>query len=331
MTQKVRETIITKKDLGACAICGKPINLMTEWIPLKTRGQNFRGKKIWEHIVSSHGITEWAKYAKILGIPWPRLGGREEFSAGIVQSSGVVASTKRTQSEHEKWVATIAPRGPYGPCPERSGENNHFFGKKPWNAGKTKETDPSVASVSTLMTGRAVGEDTREKHRKNRASNPKKARHTTEHTEESKQKMREATAARHARGEFSHAKDTDIERFMGKWLPEIEKEIGFPLGITPQWLHRGFVFDFYLEPLNLVIETDGDFFHCNPAKFPNGSISEVQERNLRNDKRKNYVAKNSGLTLWRIWEKDIKSEGFKEKLCERLKSLVQPVSESKGQ
>lgn len=64
-------------------------------------------------------------------------------------------------------------------------------------------------------------------------------------------------------------------------------------------------FDFYLPNKKILIETDGDFYHCNPNTIFATPKYEIQKKNLSNDKRKNSWCKNHNITLLRYWEKDI--------------------------
>ena len=68
-----------------------------------------------------------------------------------------------------------------------------------------------------------------------------------------------------------------------------------------------FVYDFYIPNKNILIETDGDYYHSNPIKYPDGPIYEVQIHNAKNDIIKNEWAKSNGYTLLRFWESDIHS------------------------
>ena len=66
-------------------------------------------------------------------------------------------------------------------------------------------------------------------------------------------------------------------------------------------------FDFYFIKQNILIETDGDFYHCNPnTKFKEPKY-EIQFKNISNDKRKNTWAENHNIQLIRYWENDIKN------------------------
>lgn len=65
-------------------------------------------------------------------------------------------------------------------------------------------------------------------------------------------------------------------------------------------------YDFFIPSKNIIIEIDGDFWHCNPKTHPTPEY-ECQKRNLIRDKEKNKWAKNQGFKLIRIWEYDIKN------------------------
>lgn len=75
----------------------------------------------------------------------------------------------------------------------------------------------------------------------------------------------------------------------------------------------GYLFDFYVPKHNILIEVDGDWFHCNPNVHPE-PIYETQKVTLQNDERKNKVVKDNNITLLRFWEKDINESPEKIKL-----------------
>jgi len=91
---------------------------------------------------------------------------------------------------------------------------------------------------------------------------------------------------------------------------EILNSIGLIMDID--YLHNHLVsniktfFDFYFPVKKIIIEVDGDFYHCNPDSEFSIPKYEIQKKNLYNDKRKNTWCKNHNITLIRYWEKDIK-------------------------
>lgn len=80
------------------------------------------------------------------------------------------------------------------------------------------------------------------------------------------------------------------------------------------------IYDFYLPDYNILIEVDGDFWHCNPLNYPNPTC-KTQEINLLNDKIKNEYAENNGYKLLRFWEDDINNniKLVKQILLENIK------------
>lgn len=71
-----------------------------------------------------------------------------------------------------------------------------------------------------------------------------------------------------------------------------------------QYEFNGRLFDYYLLEHNVLVEVDGDFYHCNPLKFKTPTYN-VQKITILNDNYKNEMCKNHNITLLRYWEKDI--------------------------
>jgi very-short-patch-repair endonuclease len=66
--------------------------------------------------------------------------------------------------------------------------------------------------------------------------------------------------------------------------------------------HR--LYDFKVKNTNILVEVDGDFYHTNPNKYTS-PICKTQENVMKNDTKKNDIARSSGYTLLRFWESDI--------------------------
>jgi very-short-patch-repair endonuclease len=90
---------------------------------------------------------------------------------------------------------------------------------------------------------------------------------------------------------------------------KILSEVGFIKDID--YIHNHLIsniktfFDFYIPNSKIIIEVDGDFYHCNPNSKYSIPEYEIQKKNLSNDKRKNTWCENHNITLIRYWEKDI--------------------------
>jgi G:T-mismatch repair DNA endonuclease (very short patch repair protein) len=85
------------------------------------------------------------------------------------------------------------------------------------------------------------------------------------------------------------------------------------LGIkyNPQYIIDNFVCDVFIPDRNLIIECQGDYWHCNPARYPNGPINQVQRDGVIRDKRKFAKFAKLGIPVFQIWEADIRSIGAK--------------------
>lgn len=87
-----------------------------------------------------------------------------------------------------------------------------------------------------------------------------------------------------------------------------------------QYVFKNRLFDFYLNDFNILIEVDGDFYHCNPNSKHGEIIYETQKLTKRNDEHKNKLCFKNNITLIRYWEKDINErpewviEDLKQKL-----------------
>lgn len=63
--------------------------------------------------------------------------------------------------------------------------------------------------------------------------------------------------------------------------------------------------DFYIKELNVIIETDGGFWHCDSRLYPNGPKYDMQRKRIEKDKIKDNFLKDNGYNLIRLWEIDI--------------------------
>ena len=65
------------------------------------------------------------------------------------------------------------------------------------------------------------------------------------------------------------------------------------------------LFDFYIPSKNILLEVDGDFYHCNPSTNHKEPKYKCQFLTLKNDTDKNTYCSNHNIKLLRFWEKDI--------------------------
>ena len=77
----------------------------------------------------------------------------------------------------------------------------------------------------------------------------------------------------------------------------------------------------FLVDKKYIVECYGDFWHCNPIKFPE-AFYETQKNNLIKDSIKTQWAADNGYKLLRFWENDINNniKQVKQILLENTKS-----------
>lgn len=98
---------------------------------------------------------------------------------------------------------------------------------------------------------------------------------------------------------------TDIEAKTYKALEE--------LGISyqPQKRFGHYYADAFIPELNIVIEVNGDYWHCNPSIYTDGAIDRIQARSIERDKRKLSYLRNENVKVLTIWESEINQYGAK--------------------
>jgi G:T-mismatch repair DNA endonuclease (very short patch repair protein) len=89
------------------------------------------------------------------------------------------------------------------------------------------------------------------------------------------------------------------------------------------------VYDFYIPALNLIVETNGDFWHANPIKYKEsdilqfpGSRGVVAKDLWENDKKKVDAAIKNGFNVLTVWESD------KKKFLEILSNEIKKYQEN---
>ncbi len=85
------------------------------------------------------------------------------------------------------------------------------------------------------------------------------------------------------------------------------------LGIVFEPQHRigQFVVDAFLPTKNIVVECQGNFYHCNPAVYPDGPRWNNQRLTVERDARKRAYLEKQGYRLVELWERDIVRIGAK--------------------
>jgi G:T-mismatch repair DNA endonuclease (very short patch repair protein) len=181
-----------------------------------------------------------------------------------------------------------------------TGEGNPFYGKK--HSDKTKE------QISKSRGGKATGEN-------NSMANP-------EHRKKARKNLKQKWDS----GEMEHARKIMSEKLketrrLGKIKSVIrskkEKEIineikKLGYNVKHSLKVDSKICDIYIPELNLVIEYNGDYWHCNPKKYKPDYYHQVKKKTAKElweyDKNKIDLIKNSGYNLEIVWESDLKAD-----------------------
>lgn len=96
------------------------------------------------------------------------------------------------------------------------------------------------------------------------------------------------------------------------------EEMGIPY--KTQTMIGPYVPDVFIPAWNVVIECQGDYYHCNPRIYTEHKPDTIQRKVVISDKRKRTWYGNRGYVLIELWEQDIKREGARA-LLERALSV----------
>jgi G:T-mismatch repair DNA endonuclease (very short patch repair protein) len=185
-------------------------------------------------------------------------------------------------------------------CSSKSqlGEGNSFYGKKHTNETKIR--------ISKSRVGKCKGEHNAMSNDvwKEKARQKLIERWESGELEETRKFMSEKMKETRRLGKLPSVIVSKKEKLIKK---EIEK-----MGINVIGSHRvdTKICDLYIPSLNLIIEYNGDYWHCNPKKYKSTYFNK--KKNLfawemwEYDKNKLELIKNYGYNLEVIWESDLK-------------------------
>ncbi len=89
----------------------------------------------------------------------------------------------------------------------------------------------------------------------------------------------------------------------------------------PQKIVHGKIFDFYIPSVNLLVESDGDYYHAYDKTYL--EMNEMQRRSVRNDSDKDVIAVGLGYGIIRFWEHDLNDnpQFVKDELLKKIESI----------
>lgn len=178
------------------------------------------------------------------------------------------------------------------------GEGNPFYGKKHNN--KTKQT------ISKSRTGKATGVNS-PVHKPGvleKILKTKKLKFENGEMEHFRKIASETLKRTHAEGKIINLNRSKPEFIIVKQI----EDGGYK--VTPTFKIGSKSYDFYLPEFNLLIEYNGDYWHCNPKKYSadyyNVKKSKLAKEIWEYDANKIYLAKSNGYIIETIWESEYK-------------------------
>ena len=173
-----------------------------------------------------------------------------------------------------------------------AGDRNGMWGRVSWRRGQTKENNDKVrcaalkCSETKKKSWKKLPEHEKERRRRAWASQSRKCR----------------------------KKRTSIELVVDSWLKEMGVEF------QPQVQMGRWIPDFYIPFLSVVVECDGDYWHCNPVRYDAAFANLVQKKNMDRDCRKDAFLDAKGIRVIRLWERDIVSGTARNFLASSLRN-----------
>lgn len=184
------------------------------------------------------------------------------------------------------------------PCSlnKQKGESNPFYGKK--------HSLESIKKIQLKTIGVKRSNHTDDPEYKKKVSETKKKLWRSGKMEKTRKKLSNLMKERHRKGELKSFNISKAEKEIVNNLKKNGIECVHSFRVDSK------IFDIYIPSLNLLIEYNGDYWHCNPAKYEphyynhkkNKTAMEIWEY----DKHKLYLAKKEGYNCEVIWETDYK-------------------------
>jgi len=293
------------QELIECQICKKKFKVIT-----------------WKHLFFKHNMTieEYdEQYGKQKhGCTNHTEASKEKFLNTIQKKGGFVPWNKGLKKEDHPSIMRYAE--------SRKGENNpchKIKDREKWIENIKKGCEEHYKERKGKTFEEFFGEEKSQDIKKKQSYSAKKRKvhgHTgKEHSEETKQILREKTAQRISRLQDKVSKP---QKKMFKNLLKRFPSYGWKLE---------YVFGFYsldiAEPnLKLAIEVDGDFYHVNEEQGFEIKY-DIQRRNKRVEKAKSSYLVGKNWNLLRIWESDINKD--LENVLEKIKIYLEDLKNDK--
>lgn len=179
---------------------------------------------------------------------------------------------------------------------KQRGDQNPFFGKK--------HKPETIEKISQKKIGISTSDHMSKPEYKKLISDLAKKRWSSGIMEKTRIKLSKMMKERISNGEFKGYNRSKAEDEIIKKLTELNIET------KPNFILEGKIFDIYLPKFNLIIEYNGDYWHCNPNKFKPDYFNHKKNKTAKEiweyDKNKIDLAIKNDYIVEIIWESDYK-------------------------
>jgi G:T-mismatch repair DNA endonuclease (very short patch repair protein) len=183
---------------------------------------------------------------------------------------------------------------------KNTGEGNPFFGKK--------HSGESVKKISNSRKGKGKGKNNSMSNPKwrNKLSTNLKKKWDNGEMEHVRKIMSDTIKKTRSLGKITSVIRSKQEKQIVIEIKKLGYNVDHSLRIGTK------IFDIYIPSLNLVIEYNGDYWHCNPNKYESSYFHEVKKKTAQQlweyDKKKIDLLKEYGYNLEVVWESDYKKD-----------------------
>jgi hypothetical protein len=179
---------------------------------------------------------------------------------------------------------------------KQCGENNPFFGKK--------HSNETIKKISKTKTGVLTSDHMSKPEYRKLVSDLAKERWSNGSMEETRVKLSNLMKKRYRNGEMKSYNRSKAEDEILDILKMLNIES------IPNFLIEGKIFDIYIPKFNLLIEYNGDYWHCNPNKYDSNYYHHKKNKTAKEiwdyDKNKLDLALKYDYDCIVIWETDYK-------------------------
>ena len=191
-----------------------------------------------------------------------------------------------------------------------SGKNNAIYGKI-----RSKKTRKKISEANK---GKHHSKETKEKmsetHKDKKRSKETKEKMSKSHLEYMKKNN----------DLYSKISQECFWKIYNELPKDLQKETYFA-ELNQEYFFRNlhYLADFYIKPLNLIIEFFGNYWHMNPDKYNENDFNEIYSKKAsqawKEDNKRIENLKNNGHELFIIWEKEYKDDFNKINILKRIK------------